>query len=114
MTSRRPSSTTSAPQRVLAVGVLAAVAGLLPGCPDTMQQTIDAGTDARMGVVRCSALDDSDRDGISNTTTSRTATRTAMARPTRTTRTRTATESSMRSRRVTRTARPPRSTRIGT
>lgn len=70
MTSRRPSPTSpesfGAPQRVLAVGVLAALAGLLPGCPDTTQQTIDAGTDARMGVVRCSALDDSDRDGISN------------------------------------------------
>ncbi len=53
-------------ERLLLLGALAALGGLLPGCPDTMPQTNDAGTDAPMGVVRCSALDDSDRDGISN------------------------------------------------
>lgn len=63
MTLRRSAPTST---RALAVGVLAALAGVLPGCPETTSRT-DAGTDAPMGIVRCSALDDPDRDGISNT-----------------------------------------------
>ncbi|MBX7194754.1 MAG: hypothetical protein K1X94_22050 [Sandaracinaceae bacterium] len=62
MTSRRSPSST----RVALVGAVAALVGLLPGCPDTTPQTTDAGTDAVMGIVRCSSLDDPDRDGISN------------------------------------------------
>ena len=63
MTSPRPTTLST---RLAFVGALAALAGVLPGCPDTNEPTPDAGRDAPMGIIRCSALDDSDRDGISN------------------------------------------------
>lgn len=62
MTSSRPPTSS----RVLAVAAVATLIGLLPGCPsDPPVTTRDAGNDSAIGHVRCSSVDDPDRDNIS-------------------------------------------------
>lgn len=52
--------------KILLLAAIAGLAGLGAGCPDSTPLAGDAGTDARMGIVRCSSLDDLDTDSISN------------------------------------------------